>query len=173
MRFKLKQIVMAATPLMMIGMIILIASCCDDCPTCPNGTQPYRGYLYAADYENGWVYQIDTENDSLVDSIQKSTYGSISASSDGKYLSVGNIIYDAQNLDVLTELTHGYNSVFIPDQNLYLGFMQDSVHIYSLPDFSRIFSDTITSYAFPVLDESDNRVYLHGIQTPTGWTQLI
>lgn len=183
MHQKLKQIVLAGLTSLMAAMIILIASCCDDCPTCPGSTQPYRGYLYAADYENGWIYQIDTENDSLIDSVnyfngQKYYTGTVSVSSDGRYFAAAysltlytesmltTVIYDAQTLNMITELPYSYNSVFIPNQNLYLGFMQDSVHIYSTPDFTRIHSDTITSYAFPVLDESENRVYLHGIQTP-------
>ena len=182
LRIKLKQIVMAATPLMMIAIIILIASCCDDCPTCPGGTQSYRGYLYAADVLNGWIYQIDTESDSLIDSVnyvngQQYDVGSLYISPNGKYLSAryainypengqATIIYDAQNMNVVTTLQYSYVTAFIPDENIMLGFMNDSIHIYSLPDFTRIYTDTITSWLYPITDESKNLVYLYGTLKP-------
>jgi len=181
LRTKLKKIVLPVIPLVMIGLTILISSCCEDCIINPQ-TQPYQGYLYVADTENGWVYQIDTETDSLVDSVnyvsgQQYYAGNLDVSPDGKYLAVGyginypeigqvTVIYDAQTLNVIMELQYSYKPAFILEQNLMLGFMHDSVHIYSIPDFTKIHADTITSDLFPVVDESKNIAYLYGTLTP-------
>ena len=168
MHQKLKQIVLAAVPLLMIAMIVLIASCCDDCPTCPSGSKPYRGYLYAVDSWHDWLYQIDLETDSVIDSITHEVYeymtGAIDVSNDGRYLAVGYTlinpfvkitrIFDAQNLQMVVELEGGGYPIFSEDADKLI-ICGDNLRIFSVPDFTIVHQDEIGRSAQPVIAGND------------------
>jgi WD40 repeat protein len=163
---------------LLAGLAMFLASCCEDCPTCPNGPEPYKGWLYAVDYWHGWVYQIDIETDSLVDSVchELGTYdaGAIDVSQDGRYLAVvyrnalGHAftrIYDAQTLEVIIDLDDYIIPVFVASENILLGF-GDSVKVYSMPDLNLLHADSIGQTGDPILVEEQSLVYVWGIKRP-------
>jgi hypothetical protein len=150
---------------MLAGLAIFIASCCEDCPTCPGPGKPYKGYAYANDIINRWVYQIDTETDSMVDSVSYDSTGnynvlSMDVSQDGRFLAVGyyhgdhrvTCIYNAQTLDLITELTPNLVPLFISDANLFIGnrslIQRSELSFYSLPDFTLIDVDTTDVFVY-------------------------
>jgi hypothetical protein len=150
---------------MLAGLAMFIASCCEDCPTCPGPGKPYKGYAYANDIINRWVYQIDTETDSMVDSVSYDStrdYNvlSMDVSQDGRFLAVGyyhgdhrvTCIYNAQTLDLITELTPNLVPLFISDANLFIGnrslIQRSELSFYSLPDFTLIDVDTTDVFVY-------------------------
>ncbi|NIP42985.1 MAG: hypothetical protein GWO41_17930 [candidate division Zixibacteria bacterium] len=184
MQKNLKTILTALAALSSLILAFIISSCCEDCPVGPVQPGPYKGWLYATDFESEWLYKIDTETDSLVDSVQYVTDevynpGAIGVSSDGQYLSVSyhdtylterlTIIYDAQNLDEIHRLEGEYGPLFITDESLYIGFAYDSIHFYSLPAFNRIYSDSTPSVGLPILRSDKNLIYLHGVLNPASF----
>jgi DNA-binding beta-propeller fold protein YncE len=155
----------------------LFYSCCEDCPVGPTQPKPYKGCLYATDFASEWLYKIDIETDSLVDSVQYVTDevyspGAISVSSDGKYLAAGyynqqltsrtTILYNAQTLDQIHSFDYQFYPLFIPTDNLFLGFGHDSIYIYSMPSFSPIYSEPSPGYTLPILRTDQSLIYLHG-----------
>jgi hypothetical protein len=176
-----KNIMAALVCFISLILAFLFYSCCEDCPTGPVQPKPYRGWLYATDFESEWLYKIDIETDSLVDSVQyvaDEIYspGAIGVSSDGQYISVSyhdtyltdrlTIIYDAQTLDEIHRLEGEYGPLFITHENLYVGFAYDSIHFYSLPGFNRIYSDSTPSVGLPILRSDKSLIYLYGVLNP-------
>ena len=152
----------------MIAMIVLIASCCDDCPTCPSGSKPYRGYLYAVDSWDGWLYQIDLETDSIIDSLiheeERYSTGAIDVSNDGRYLAINYTrtnplikvvrVFNAQNLQMIIELEGGGYPIFTEDADKLI-ICGENLRIYSVPDFTLIHEDEIGMSAQPVIAGND------------------
>jgi DNA-binding beta-propeller fold protein YncE len=166
---------------LLAGLAGFLVSCCKDCPTCPDGTtQPYKGWLYATDGLTNYVYQIDTETDSLVDSVTYDTElympGYIAVSPDGQYLVVPYLdhwnsvyftrIYDAQTLDIIMDLDEIITPLFADNGNKIVSPDTKTVAQYSVPGFDLISIDTIMSPDSSsriqdyVLHESENRIYM-------------
>ncbi|NIP41504.1 MAG: hypothetical protein GWO41_07035, partial [candidate division Zixibacteria bacterium] len=174
MRKNFKIILTALAALSLLILTFAIYSCCEDCPIGPVQSRPYKGWLYATNIQNNWVYKIDTEIDSLVDSINSGidpsyTPGSIDVSQDGHYLAVPYYsiplndkfvrIYDAQSLEIIIDIADYFFPIFITGENILLA-IRNGVHIYSLPDFTLLSSDSIGPSLFPVLYEKKHLVYI-------------
>ncbi len=172
MWFRSKSI--RAVCILISALVVLISGCSEKSVT-PDGGDKY--WLYASDIGNKWIYRIDTETDSLVDSINYSLDPNsspvlIEASKDGRYLyasfhrldGIDALIYDAQTLEQITWLPeHGY-PVFIEEENLMLQFMpSDSstvVMTYFLPGFAVSGVDTIDfPLSRPRLNEFNGLIY--------------
>jgi DNA-binding beta-propeller fold protein YncE len=169
---KLPNIIKRLLPLIemlaLFAIAALIGSCCSDCPTGPAEPQPYKGWLYALDYWNDWLYQIDLETDSVVDSLQHEEYmymtGAFDVSKDGKYLAVSFTrtnpltrtmrIFDAQNLQLITELEGGGYPAFTDDGQKLIVCDED-LKIFQVPGFSLMYEDEIGRSAQPIIVEHD------------------
>lgn len=147
----------------------LVLSCSEDCPVCDPDPQPYRGYVYMSDYVNRHIYQIETETDSLVDSIAcPAEPGYMGLSQDGRYLGVTyfwgaedpkTIIYDAQTLQPLHELDQPANCYFLGRDDLMLTYRSDTLFYRSLPDFNVIDTDSVGLFLSPALDRRRGIIY--------------
>ncbi|MBD3217230.1 MAG: hypothetical protein GF310_03060, partial [candidate division Zixibacteria bacterium] len=179
-----KNIMTAMVCFISLILAFLVYSCCEDCPVGPVQPKPYKGWLYATDFASEWLYKIDTETDSLVDSVQYVTDeiyspGALGVSSDGRYLSLSyynsnltdrlTIIYNAQTLQEVNRLEREYGSLFITQENLFIGFAHDSIHYYNLPGFNRIYSESTPSLGQPIFRSDQNRIYLHGVLNPASF----
>jgi DNA-binding beta-propeller fold protein YncE len=179
-RFK-KALIIIPPVLILITLAGFIASCCEDCPTCPGPSKPYKGWLYATDYNNKWLYMIDTDTDSVMDSanyVAEKSYipSAIDVSADGRYLAVGYYIlaptyigliriYDAQTLEVITDLPDLSIPAFVSDENILLG-VGSGVRIYSIPDFTLIRYDSSNLGGFAAIDEDNHLAYIPGAMNP-------
>ena len=162
-RKRLGILTMILSLAMIIGMMTLFSSCCEDCPTCPDGTlQPYKGWLYAAEINRNRLYQIDTETDSVVDSLAMSDCypGFMDVSQDGKYLAVGmvysagegtTIVYDAQTLDPIADLGMLSMPTFVTSENILLIFGAYKVKIFSIPQRNTFLGQQTCKYKFRYL----------------------
>lgn len=176
---KLRQVLVIILPvLILIAFAGFLASCCEECPTCPDGTESYKGWLYARDDWHNWVYRIDIETDSLIDSVsfEEGDYsiGAIDVSQDGRYLAVVYTkapsraftrIYDAQTLEFINDLDDYIIPVFVASENILLGF-GDGLKIYSMPDLSLLYEDSIGQTSYPVLMENQNLIYVRSLKRP-------
>lgn len=153
-----------------------IAGCCDECPTCPTEEtrRPYAGWLYFVD-ETAWsydLYKVDTETDSIVDSLRNSggyIPGNIAATTDGKYLAVGyhelsgsevkTSILDAQTLDLVAELPDIGSYFFDERDDLLLIARGGLLSVYDVPNFSKVFTDTTSPINGREIDREANWLY--------------
>jgi len=124
---------------------------------------------------------IDTEIDSVVDSVnyvvEKSYIPSaIDVSADGRFLAVGYYvlypsyigltrIYDAQTLDVITDLPDLTIPAFVSDENILLG-VGSGVRIYCIPDFTLIRYDSSNLTGSAAIDEENHLAYIRGTTNP-------
>jgi hypothetical protein len=174
---KLPNIIKRLLPLIemlaLFAIAALIGSCCSDCPTGPAEPQPYKGWLYALDYWDGWLYQIDLETDSVVDSLHHEENGfmtgAFDVSEDGQYLAVGFArtnpitsvvrIFNAQNLQFLDEIEDGRVPHFVEDQSMLI-IAGDGIRFYSFPDLQLEFEDSIGySWESAVLEKKHQVFY--------------
>jgi hypothetical protein len=174
-----KDIITALACFISLILAIIISSCCEDCPVGPTQPEPYNGWLYATDYWYGWIYQIDIENDSVVDSTKHEGselwgVGAMDVSRDGRYLAVNYIsdvqkktrIFDAQTLDLLTEIDHGMRPVFVESENLLIALTHEGIRLYSLPGFTLIEEDLLGFMADWVLCEDEGLLYIQSMLKP-------
>jgi len=166
-------------------MAMLIASCCSDCPTGPGGPSAYRGWLYATNSSNNYLYRIDTETDKAVDSMRcelSEDYmpGRVVSSSDGKYLAVSFLdnvnelyvlrLFDAQTWELISEINVPSSPLFFIENNSLL-LDVDEVNgqfiYYSVPNLVPVDYDPMI-YSHPNLyrldmieiDESKKLAYI-------------
>jgi hypothetical protein len=167
LRKNFKTILTALAALSLLILTFAIYSCCEDCPVGPVQPKPYRGWLYALDYWSGWLYQIDLETDSVIDSIHHEmegySTGAFDVSSDGKYLAVSFTrttplarqlrIYNAQNLQLIIEMEGGGYPAFTGDQQKLI-ICGDNIEIFQVPGFALLYADEIGRSAQPVIIDS-------------------
>jgi len=146
---------------------LYLSSCCDSCPTLPGDPPPYKGWLYANNSTNCYLYRIDSETDSLIDSIQYEMQGNedyeaghVAASPDGRYLAdsyVDNLaeqylmrIHDARTMQTIVDLPGPIIPIcFLPENDILLthkqiGLTMDMVlEFYRVPDFVKVAEDTV------------------------------
>jgi DNA-binding beta-propeller fold protein YncE len=162
------------------GLAIFIASCCEDCPTCPGPGQPYKGWVYANDYNSDYVYRIDTETDSLVDSVRYEQDlflpGVSSVSQDGRYLVVPysdhlnevylTRVYDAQTMETIMDIDEPIWPMFVDNGNILIDLGTRTMTFYSVPSFTKIEEDSLfdpdsVGRAMEyVLHEPEHRIYM-------------
>lgn len=178
---RLNQILVIILPaLILIAIAGFLASCCDDNPICPGHGKPYKGWLYATDYNSNYVYRIDTETDSLVDSVryESDLYvpGAVSISQDGRYLAVPysdhlneiylTRVYDAQTMEIVVDIEEPIWPMFVDDGNILIDLGPRTMTFYGVPSFIKIEEDSLfdpdsaaraMEYA---LHEPENRIYI-------------
>ena len=155
---------------LLIAGTILLSSCSEDCPTGPVQPKPYNGWLYATDINSNYVYRIDTEADTLVDSMRcelGDLYmpARVVSSSDGRYLAISFgdnwnekyvlRLYDAQTWELISELSDPANPLFFIENNtMLLTRVGEEFVYYSIPGLARVDSDSMI-FAHPNLFRLD------------------
>jgi len=174
------------TTLVALSLLILtfsIYSCCEDCPVGPVQPKPYNGWVYATDILNDYLFKIDTETDSVVDSLkcekgENYMPGRVVCSDDGRYIAIsfGNElieqyllrIYDAQTLTLISEVEEPINPLFfLENGSLLLTRVGKEFVYYSVPGLGVTDRDSMI-YSHPNLfrldmlgiDESQNLAYI-------------
>jgi len=160
---------------------LYLSSCCDSCPTLPGDPPPYKGWLYAPEYVNDYLYRIDTETDSLVDSVchgqEHFMPCEVVASPDGRYLAVGYAnhltedylvrIYDAQTMEQITDINKTLEALFFMKNESKLVVCEGGIiAYYSVPGFAKIGEDSLiktddsTKLYILQMDEDQHVFYL-------------
>lgn len=164
--------------------LFAVDGCSKDCPTCPQTpkTEHYKGWLYywedMPQLSSTGVCQVDMETDSIVGSVRlaETSPDGIDVSSDGRFLAAcywntdsPNLrttrIYDAQTLNLITELSDPIMPFFDTEHNLLVGFKPDAgtgtnhLYVLSVPGFERLSKDTVWNFRPEVIDAKHHLIY--------------
>jgi hypothetical protein len=167
---------------LLIAGIAVLSSCSEDCPTGPVQPKPYNGWLYATGPGNNYIYRIDTETDSLVDSVKSEISDDFSPgrpviSEDGRYLAIAFLdnlneqyfmrIYNAQTMSIITDINHSvYPHNYLLKDDLLVTVGNKRLIYYSIPDFAIAGEDSLLNNSDSIsssilnIDEENGLYYL-------------
>jgi hypothetical protein len=147
------------TSLLGIFVFFLNLTCCKDCPdcpTCPERAKPGSYYVYIADWnqdEPGYIWVVDSETDSLIDSIPTPVahITVMDVSSDGQFLaafggSLGRVlIYDTDLKDTVASVSPSDFPYFTLNNEYLLiqDIIERRIYKYAVSTWSLVASDTM------------------------------
>jgi len=168
--------------LTMCVLIIAISMFCTSCSDSSTGPNDGDGnyWVYAADGFKKNIYRIDSQNDSVYDSLKMDDDIDFSSlymnnSLDNKYLVLGYVaeqgsirkteFYDARSFEYIGEYPEYMTSFVLLDNNRFLKYLDigtnmTSLEFYNIPSFSKSREDTVFS-----LFQNHNTTLLTGVYT--------